>query len=333
MFYIFYGPDDFSIHEALDKIKAGLGDGEMLGVSTVSLDGEHLTLNELKNNCNSAPFLSSHRLVIVKDLLGRFGLDRRKTRAGKGTTRTENKLGEWGDMASYVKQMPETTVLILIDGNIKSPNPLLKKISPLAKIRTFFLLRGENLKAWIQQRVAEEDGSITPKAVNLLAELIGGDLWAMSGEISKLLSYVQGRGIDENDIGQIVSHAQTANIFALVDAIVEGKTKVAQKALHRLYQEGASPTYILVMITRQFRLIAQARELSSGFSQQQIQNKLGLTSSYALNKTLTQAKLYDFERVRKAYDKLLETDLAIKTGKYDDRLALEFLVAELTSPF
>jgi DNA polymerase III, delta subunit len=331
MFYILYGLDDFSMHEALDKIKAELGDGEMLAVSTVSLDGEHLTLNELKNNCNAAPFLSSHRLVIVKGLLGRFEPKQRKSRPGKGTAKAESKLGEWENMASCVGQMPVSAVLILVEGKIGGYNPLLKKISSLAKVRTFSLLRETNLRGWIQRRVTEEGGSITPEAVNLLAGLIGGDLWAMSSEIGKLIAYVQGRAIDAGDIRQLVSYARAANIFALVDAIVEGQSKVAQRMLHQMYYEGSSPTYILAMITRQFRLIAQARELSSGFSGQQIQNKLGL-APYALNKTLKQAKLYGFESIRRAYDKLMGTDLAIKTGKYSDRLALELLVAELTSP-
>jgi DNA polymerase III delta subunit len=56
---------------------------------------------------------------------------------------------------------------------------------------------------------------------------------------------------------------------------------------------------------------------------------LGLKSSYALDKTLNQAKLYDFEGVKRAYGRLLETDLAIKTGQYGDKLALELLVTEL----
>ena len=45
--------------------------------------------------------------------------------------------------------------------------------------------------------------------------------------------------------------------------------------------------------------------------------------------TLSQARLYDFERVKRAYGKLLETDLAIKTGQYNDKLALELLVTDL----
>ncbi|HUW45052.1 MAG TPA: DNA polymerase III subunit delta [Dehalococcoidia bacterium] len=327
MLYILYGQDDFSLNQAVKEIKAGLGDREMVETSTTNLEGQHLILGELRNKCGAAPFLSSHRLVIVDGLLGRFEVKQSKPRSGKG--KSGNGLGEWEGLASYIKQMPETTVLMLVDEEVKGHNPLLKKLSPLAEVRTFPLLRGRDLKAWIQQRVKEEGGDITPQAVNLLAELIGGDLWAMNGEIQKLLLYSQERPISENDVRQLVSYAQEANIFALVDAVAEGRTELAQRILHRLYHEGMAPTYILVMITRQFRLIAQARDLGKGLSRLQIQDRLGLKSSYGLDKTLRQAKLYDFEGVKRAYDKLLETDLAIKTGKYSDKLALELLVTEL----
>ena len=327
MLYILYGQDDFSLNQAVEKIKADLGDREMIATNTTSLEGQRLTLSELRNKCDAVPFLSSHRLVIVDGLLGRFEVKQSKPRSGKG--KSKNGLGEWEGFPSYIEQMPETTVLVLVDEEVKGQNPLLKKLSPLAEVRTFPLLRGRDLKAWIQQRVREEGGDITPQAVNLLAELIGGDLWAMNGEIQKLLLYSQERPISEDDVRQLVSHVQEANIFALVDAVAEGRTELAQRILHRLYDDGVAPTYILVMITRQFRLIAQARDLGKGLSRLQIQDRLGLKSSYSLDKTLSQAKLYDFEGVKRAYDKLLETDLAIKTGKYSDKLALELLVTEL----
>ena len=327
MLYILYGLDDFSLGQAVGKIKADLGDWEMLATSTTNLEGQHLTLSELRNKCGAAPFLSSHRLVIVNGLLGRFEVKQSKPRSGKG--KSGNGLGEWEDLDSYIKQMPETTVIVLIDEEVKGSNPLLKKISPLAEVKTFPLLRGKDLKEWIRQRVKKEGGDITPQAVDLLAELIGGDLWAMDGEIRKLLLYNQARSISVDDVRQLVSHVQEASIFALVDAVAEGRTESAQRILHRLYDEGVAPTYILVMITRQFRLIAQARDLGKGLSRLQIQDRLGLKQSYVVDKTLSQAKLYDFEGVKRAYNKLLETDLAIKTGKYSDKLALELLVTEL----
>jgi DNA polymerase-3 subunit delta len=330
MFYILYGQDDFSLHQAMEKIKADLGDREAVATNTTSLEGKQLTLSELRNKCNTAPFLSSYRLVIVDGLLGRFEVKQGKRRSGKGKSR--NGLGEWEDLAPYIKQMPETTVLVLVDEDVKGSNPLLNKISPLAEVRTFSMLRGNNLKTWIRQRVNKEGGDINPQAVDLLAELIGGDLWAMNGEIQKLLLYSQERPISEGDVRQLVSHVQEVNIFALVDAVAEGRTQLAQRLLHRLYLEGMQPTHILTMITRQFRLIAQAKDLPKGLSRLQIQDRLGLKAGYGLDKTLNQAKMYDFEGVKRAYDKLLETDLAIKTGRYSDKLALELLVTELTCP-
>lgn len=331
MLYIFHGQDDFSLNRALEKIKTDLGDPQMLAVNTTKLGGQMLSLSQLKDNCNVAPFLSPYRLVIVDGLLKRFEPKPGQQRFSKrAVTKSENELGE--GLVSYIKQMAPTTVLVLVDdGRISRHNSLLRKLSPLAKVKTFPLLRGRGLTAWIQQRVSEEGGSITSDAVSLLAELIGGNLWAMNNELLKLLLYTQGRPIGEDDVRQLVSYAQEANIFVLVDAVVEGQVQKAQLTLYRLYQEGDSPTHILAMITRQFRLIAQARELDSGLSQQQIQDKLGLTSNYALDKTLSQAKLYNFEHIKQAYDKLLETDLAIKTGKYNDQLALELLVAELAT--
>ena len=330
MLYILYGQDDFSLNQALEEIKAGLGDREMVATNTTRLEGQRVTLSELRNNCDAAPFLSSNRLVIVDGLLGRFEEKQSKPRPGKG--KSGNGLGEWESLDSYIKQMSETTVLVLVDGEVKGNNPLLKKLAPLAEVKAFPLLKGKSLEAWIRKRVKEEGGDIAPQAVKLLGELIGGDLWAMDGEIQKLLLYSQERPISENDVRQLVSCIQEANIFALVDAVAEGRIELTQRILHRLYDEGVAPIYILTMITRQFRLIALARDLEKGLSRLQIQDRLGLKSSYALAKTLSQAKLYDFEGIRRAYDKLLQTDLAIKTGKYGDRLALELLVTELACP-
>jgi DNA polymerase-3 subunit delta len=330
MVYVLCGQDDFSLSQALERIKADLGDRETVAANATRLDGQHLGLSELRSKCDAAPFLSSHRLVVVEGLLGRFEIKQSKPRSGR--RKSGNGLGEWEGLDSYVKQMPGTTVLVLLDGEVKSHNPLLRKLSPLVEVETFPFLKSGALKAWIRQRVKGEGGDITPQAVNLLAELIGGDLWAMDGEIRKLLLYSRGHPVSENDVKQLVSCIQDANIFALVDAVAEGRTESAQRMLHRLYDEGVEPTHILVMITRQFRLIAQARELRKGLSRAQIQERLGLKATYGLDRTLSQAKLYDFEEVKRAYDKLMETDLAIKTGQYSDRLALELLVTELTCP-
>ncbi len=293
----------------------------MLSVNTAILDGQKLTLNQLRDNCSAAPFLSQHRLVIVENLLQKFEPKRGKPRT---------KMGEWQDLPAYLEQIPQTTILVFVDGKLNNNNPLLKKLSPLAETMRFSSLQGDNLRSWIKQRVISEGGNIAPQAVASLAELVGGELWVLSNEILKLVLYANGRPVNKADVRKLVSYAQETSIFALVDAILEGRAERAQSDLQRIYQEGAAPAYILSMVTRQFRLVALAKELGPKLPRQELQARLGLKKGYALDATLHQARLYSLARIKQIYSKLLDVDVAIKTGKHDGRLALELLIAQLS---
>ena len=57
--------------------------------------------------------------------------------------------------------------------------------------------------------------------------------------------------------------------------------------------------------------------------------RLEIASPFILRRTLQQASRYTLPRLKEVYHKLLETDLAIKTGRYDAELALNILIAEL----
>jgi DNA polymerase-3 subunit delta len=327
LLYILYGQDDFSLREALEEIQGGLGDPELLGVNTTTLEGKQLSLSELRNACDAAPFLSPQRLVIVRGLLERF---ERGRRAGRRSRPTRPGPGEqWPAFSTYIKAIPPSTVLILVDGILRSANPLLRELSSVARVKSFPLLRGPGLRDWIRRQVERYEGSISPQAVNSLADLVGGNLWMMASEIEKLLLYASGRRIEESDLPLVVSYAREANVFAMVDALLQSQP-AAGRLLHQLLEEGAAPAYLLFMIVRQLRLLVLSKELRhQRVSPAEAQDRLGLTSEYALQKTLAQAESYSMERLKEAYRILLETDLAIKTGRWKDELALDLLVAEL----
>jgi DNA polymerase-3 subunit delta len=318
LLYILYGEDDFSRRQTLEDIKAGLCAGDLLEANTVILDGKELSLAQLTAACDTIPFLTTHRLVIVEGLLKRF-------EPSPGSKQPP----EIATLCDYVKKMSNTTVLVLVDDSLKPQNPLLKAIFPLATIKSFPRLKGESLKNWCQKRVALAGGRISEGAGSLLAELVGDDLWALAAEIDKLLLYSEGRTIVESDVQAVVSQARQAGIFRLVDAVLEGRSAEAFRLLHRLLEEGAHPAYLLVMLTRQFRLALQAKELQSrGLKLPEIKQQLGLT--YAAEKALNQGRRHSQRQLEKAYRQLLEADLSIKRGKYDGELALDLLVAELS---
>ena len=334
MFYILCGEDDFSVWQALEEIKSGLDDPQMLAADTVRLDGQSLTLNELRNNCNTVPFLSQYRLVIVDGLLKRFEAMPGKSRSGKRRAKSgaSTGIGEWCDLPTVVERMPHSTILVILDGRIENTNPLLKMVLPTARVKVFHRMKGGPLADWIRQRVAKQGGDITPQAVGLLCELVGGNLWAMHNEVSKLVLHAQGHSITEGEVEELTSYAHEVNVFVLVDAVLEGRMARAQELLYRLRQEGYSAGYVLTMLARQFRLMALVHELPSGPSRRQGRGELAALPDYAVHRTIQQASLYDPERLRQAYHKLAEADMAIKTGRWDEQLALELLVADLCGP-
>jgi DNA polymerase-3 subunit delta len=83
------------------------------------------------------------------------------------------------------------------------------------------------------------------------------------------------------------------------------------------------------MITRQLRLITIAKELDKNIFKPEFRTKLERFSDFSLRKALAQTKTYTWERITIAYNKLLNTDIDIKTGKYDDELAISLLVIDL----
>ncbi len=329
MLYILLGQDDFSLGHWLEEIKRSIGDQTLLAANTTTLDGQQITLDQLRTVCETVPFLAERRLVIVTGLLERFEPKDKSSRRVKNTRRT-NQQDSYKSLAAYITKMPDSTILVLIDSRVGSNNPLLKELSARAEVKSFPLLRDTKLRQWVQRYVAKEGGSISPQAVNLIAKLVGSNLWTMANEINKLLLFTSGRRIEEEDVNLVVSSAQEANVFTMVDAILGFKANIAEQSLQQLLQRGAAPAYLLVMLSRQVQLIVRARELRNQKKPElEIQNRLGLTADFALRRTLEQADRYPLERLKQLYHKLLEADLSIKTGKYDAELALNILIAEL----
>ena len=328
MRYVLIGEDDYLIRQTLEEIKKGVGDQTILAANTTILNGQQVTADQLLGACETVPFLAEKRLVVVEGLLGRF-----ETKNKVGKKKTANKNDRSNDRTSIVdaiSRTPDFTELVLVDGKISNHNPLLHELSAVAQVRSFPLLKELQLRRWIEQRVAEAGGNISPRAVELLTRFVGSNLWIMAGEVDKLVMFAGARRIEEEDIRAVVSYAQEANVFAMVDAILEFKAGVAQELLQQLLKQGAVPAYLLVMLSRQVHLLVRVKELKSrGKTRGDIQNKLGLTSDFVLRKALEQADRYSPPRLRELYHKLLETDLSIKTGKYEGELALSILISDL----
>ena len=330
MLHILIGEDDFSIHQALEEIRKSAGDPAALMPNTTVLEGAKVTPEQLRAACETVPFLADKRLVIIEGLYERFEV---KGKGGKKKSATQPDPAEaCTPIADAIKDLPPFTELVLLGGKIKSTNALFLALSKAGKVKTFPPLKGLQINQWVEKRVnAQNKNGIAKKAVDLMVRLVGNDLWTMANEVDKLTLYVGDRIIEEADVKEIVSNVQEAGIFNMVDAIIDSRVALAQELLQQLFKQGMTPAQILVMLTRQARIIFMVKEMrDSGRSRGDIQSKLGLTSDWVLRKAWEQAGKYSPARIRDVYHKLLEADIAVKTGKYSNpEMVMDILIAEM----
>jgi len=334
--YVLYGHDEFSLHEELNRIKNELGDREALATNTTEFDGKQVTIGQLLDACKAMPFLGTHRLVVVEGLLSRFEKGAKTAKELDDAEEQEvamPKKGwrvEWGELKQRLPEVPQTTVLVFIDGAVRRDNLLLKQLAPLAQVRDFPELRGNALSEWIRNRIKDGGGVISPEAVKMLAAYAGDNLWVLASEIDKLLLYCGGKRIEEKDVKEVVSYAREANVFTMVDALIEGRSATAAPLMQQMLDEGAAAPYILFMITRQVRLLVEIKDLlNRKCNRNEIRERLGISNDFVLNKALEQSRNYSMERLEQIYHKILEADISIKQGIWKGDLALDLLVAEL----
>ena len=329
MIYLLYGDDDFTIEEALVSLRNEVGLPDVRDVNTAAFDAS-VSLAEMMATCDTVPFLADKRLVIVRGLLTRFERDRPSRSRSKSDSATVG-LGEWEGLSEYLERVPETTDLVFVDGALAASNPLLKAVQPHVNSRLFSRPNPTDLWQWIRTRVASLGADIEPNAVDELAETIGSDLRVLAGELEKLALYRTGTPIRHEDVLEMVSYTRDANIFATVDAILEGRFTAAARMVHLILGSGGSPGYLRAMLSRQVRLLILAKDLGARrVPAPECGKRLGL-SGYPLRKTMEQERKFRPEQLVMVHRRLMEADLRIKSSSLEESVAMDLLVAEVAA--
>lgn len=358
MYYILHGEDEFSRSEEVKKMRAKMGDPQFADLNIMRFDGRKVTLGELRHACDAVPFLSDKRLVIVEGMLACFDPRRKKSddassrrglrmQADARTPRDDASEKDAGEeieeeanpqlakeLKDYLTRLAETVRLVFVEPEtLAKNNPILKHAESDKKkayVKEFKTPVERALPKWIQDRVSAKGGMIEMNAVNELAAHVGPDLRLLDNEIEKLLAYRGQEVIRVGDVRALVASVRESNIFELVDALGRCETDKALNLLHAQLDHNAAPPYLLAMITRQFRLLLQMKDLAArGLTLDAAREQLKL-HPFVAQKTWTQALNFALPRLEAAYQKLLDTDLAIKTGRSEPTLALDMLIVDLT---
>jgi DNA polymerase-3 subunit delta len=353
MFYLLHGDDEFTSREHLKKLRRQ-GKFEY---NQDTYNGGEVPLATIIATCNTFPFLTDQRLVVVEGLpkkrrgegaasdsgsgesatsavpapteaapTGKSGKAKKGKKGGKSNT--ETRAGFEKGLAEYVATMPDTCVLILLlDEVLDANNALLKAASQHGQVMQSTLPKGAAIETWVKKRAQSVGVSISPDAAALLANLIGNQLRLLANELDKLATYAgDGATITADDVRKLSAHVQEARIFDLTDALAQRNRTQALNILHDLLADGEPPLKLISTITSQVRSLLLVKELSQqGMRSAQIALAIGV-APFVADKALRQVGKFTPAQLEGAYRQLLATDAALKRSRMTPEVALDLLV-------
>ena len=339
MFLLLYGPDDFSATEELARLRATGG----FEHNQDTFDGQTADLGTLRAVCDTMPFLSERRLVILN------GLPKRKRTAkgeasedgdesndtpppetGKRKAKGPDPKAFIAGLAEYVPHVPETTVLVvLVPEALEETHPLVVAAKRYGTARAYTPPKGAALEDWLAKRAKASGATLTREAARLLVESLGADLRPLALEVDKLATYAgQGGQITVETVRALTPVARQGYIFDLTDALARRDRARALTLLHELLAQGESPLGIVAITASQTRAMLKVKSLGErGMRPFQIAQQTGL-NPFVVEKSLPLARKFTFEELEATHRRLLDVDLALKRSRMTPEMALDLLVME-----
>jgi DNA polymerase-3 subunit delta len=330
---LLHGADTYRVRAALAAIRAPLETPDGMLESNTALLEATVTAQELLANATAVPFLAPARLVIVQGLIAGLAKDR-GGRPRKSPGR-DDVLEQWRSLCEQLADaatLPPTTTLVFVEGAVRTDSAAFKLFAGVAQVSAFPLLSPDGVYEFASERAAASGAKFTDGAIRALAEATGPDLWALSNEMEKLVSYGAAETVEADTMRRLVGSASETKIWEVTDAIVAGDDRKATGALARLLADGEPPPVIAAVITSQFRRISIVKDMTERrVPRRDIAKAIdpGKAREFMVDRAQRLAREYSWAMLREAYRKMLDADLAVKRGEQDDESALELLVHEL----
>jgi len=355
--YLLCGADDFQREQVLRRVLGKLVPAEFRDTSLSSFDGDAVSAQRVASELEATGFRfddSPRRVVLVRD--APYFDKGRTDDAEILVKRLESGL------------MDDVCLIIEARGAVDRQRRLAKAIAARGVILEFPALANENdAEKLLRGRLNRARKFMSRSTVQALVERCGLDAQRLTNEVEKLIAYVGEREeIDTDDVRHMVAATAELSVFDLVDAVGKREARHALAQLERLLAQGADPFMILAMLVRQVRLLLQARWLldaelvparllrmrpfefsgainSGGESStlaQWKQRSAGvlptsgkqalLTQHYfPLQKSLELASHFVLPDLEAALERLLQTDLGLKSTHLTPEHEIELAVVDL----
>lgn len=301
MIYFLFGSDTYRSRQKLREIIEEYKKSHKSGLNLIKINFDEKDFSDFKQVAETVSMFDEKKLIILEEVF---------------------KQAEYfqDELRSYLKKKKieddKGIIVVFWAEEIKPDNKLFQFLFKQTKVQKFELLKLYQLKEWVEKYVKEQGGNIGSQAVETLIDYVGNDLWRMSNELDKLISF--NRNIKEENIKNLVKSEVDVSIFNIIDALGQKNKKQALKLIHDYFKKGGDEGYLFNRFVYQFRNLIKVK---SGGGED--------LHSFVFRKTTQQVGNFTFEELKKIYQKLFQIDLGVKTGKVDIRAALELFVAKL----
>lgn len=263
----------------------------------VSYFAEKANSSDIADMCQSLPFMSDIRLVLVTDFSG-------------DATKIEE----------YLKRPSPSTILVFESESIPT---CLKKVAAACEIVDCGRQDEKFLYDYVA-RVAQINGAqITANATKTLIEYTNRYIFRINGEVQKLASEMD--IIDEQSVREKVSPDLEFATFALTDALAKRDKIKTLEVLDKMIADGVAAASAIGMLYTNYRKLFYA---SINKDSDTLSTDLGV-KEYALKHLFAQMKSYTVVQLKKICDYISYADYGIKSGQIAEKNALYTCVLEI----
>ena len=307
--YLICGPEAYLRLSAKNALRDALtGDDS---INYTYREGRDAVFTEIRDIAETLPFFADRRLIVLENT-GLF-----------------KKGGEV--FADYLPEMPGTTVMVFVEEEADKRSRLYKAVSKCGYVAECKRLSEDELKKSALAAFHKAGRPITAEALDLFVDRCGDDLGHMISEEDKLIAYTLGKdGIRPADVEAVTTVTPQSRVFDMLDAMTAGDPARAFSLYDDLKALKEPAMRILFLITQQVNRLLQIKELSArGLTQNAIAEQLGLRP-FAIGKYSRQAKAFTAEALKKRLARCAQYDQDIKSGKIEDAVAVELLLADFS---
>ena len=304
--YLLYGEEVYLKRQYRDKlVKAMTTEGDTMNFS--AYQGKDINPGELVDLAETLPFFAERRVILVED---------------SGFFKTSCDI-----LAEYIPQINETTCFIFVESEVDKRGRTYKAIKKAGSAVEFVPQTEAVLTRWVLGRIKKENKNITQPVMQMFFDRTGFDMSNIDRELEKLLCYTLKKDVIEaEDVKAVVTEQISNKIFDMVDAISSHNQQRALELYYDLLTLKEAPMRILFLITRQFRILAQVKELSGkGFSNKDIAQRVGVPE-FAVRKYQGQNRNYTKEKLIQALKDAAIAEEEVKTGKLNEKIAVEIFI-------